>query len=220
MITETKSISIADRVFEQLENDILSGKYPTGTSLTELKISSELGVSRTPVREALKRLEQENLVKEIGKRLIVNGVTDTDLRDVYEIRMRIEGLAAAKVAESVTDEQLNQLKEALELHEFYTSKSYTDQIKTTDTKFHSLIFEFCGSAILRDILKLLHRRIEHYRQMSIEDNQRAVKAAAEHREIYNAISAKDSALAEKLTVEHIHNALDSILSKANKKENN
>lgn len=219
MITETKSISIADRVFEQLENDILSGKYPAGSNLTELKISSELGVSRTPVREALKRLEQENLVSEIGKRLVVNGVTNEDLRDVYDIRMRIEGLAAARVASLATKEQLDALKDALELHEFYTSKAYIDQIKTTDTKFHSLIFEFCGSVILRDILKLLHRRIEHFRQMSIEDNARATKAAAEHREIYNAIAAGDSALAEKLTVEHIHNALNNILSKQNTKEN-
>jgi len=219
MTTGAKSISIADRVFEQLEDDILSGKYEAGQSITELKISSELGVSRTPVREALKRLEQEHLVKEHGKRLVISGVSENDLRDVYEIRMRIEGLAAAKVAANVTEEQLVSLRDALELHEFYTQKAYTDQIKTTDTAFHSLIFEYCGSDILRDTLTLLHRRIQHFRKISVEDKQRAIKAAAEHREIYSAIAAGDAPLAEKLTVEHIHNALNSILSKQ-KKENN
>ena len=217
-MTAPKSISMADRVFSQLEDEILSGACPPGSVLTELAISDRLGVSRTPVREAIRRLEQENLVTASGKGVVVHGVSPQDLRDIYEIRMRIEGFAAAKAAAHATPDQLRELKEAVDLYEFYTSRSSAEQIKSTDTAFHARIFEACGSDTLRDILTLLHRRTQRYRKLSLEDPGRAAVAAGEHRAIYEAIAAGDAALAEQRTVQHIQNALNSILSKGGETE--
>lgn len=91
---EHKSISIADQIFEQLEHDILIGKYQRGEILTELKLCQSLGVSRTPIREALRRLEQEHIIEETSRGAVVIGISREDLFDMYEIRMHVEGLAA------------------------------------------------------------------------------------------------------------------------------
>ena len=94
MMKHLQSTSLADQVFERLENDIIHGVYPKGEILTELKLVEQLGVSRTPIREALRRLEQERLIEDTGKGSRVLGITESDLEDIMNIRQRIEGLAA------------------------------------------------------------------------------------------------------------------------------
>ena len=108
-----RTVSLADQIFERLETDILTGKYARGEILTELKLSEIMGVSRTPVREALRRLEQEHLIEDTNKGSVVLGITEEDLKDIYEIRMNIEGMAAYRAAERITDEQIKELKELL-----------------------------------------------------------------------------------------------------------
>ena len=95
---EHKNVSLADQVFERMEADILSGKYERGEVLTEMKLCADMGVSRTPIREAAHRLAQEHLVLMTTKGITVLGVTDKDLVDIYDIRMRLEGMAAALAA--------------------------------------------------------------------------------------------------------------------------
>ena len=115
---EHKNISIADQIFEQLEREILSGKYPRNTVLSELGLSKELGVSRTPVREAIRRLEQEDILEESGKGMVVVGITADDMRDMFEIRLRIEGEAARRAALNISDDRLRALREILDLQHF------------------------------------------------------------------------------------------------------
>ena len=88
-----RTASLADQVFEKLEDDIVYGVYKRGEILTELKLAEALGVSRTPIREALRRLEQERMIEDSGKGSIVLGITKEDLLDIMDIRIRIEGLA-------------------------------------------------------------------------------------------------------------------------------
>lgn len=210
---EHKTISLAEQVFERLENDILTGKYQRGEILTELKLVTDLGVSRTPVREALHRLEQEHIINITPKGILILGVTEQDLKDIFSIRLRIEGMASYCAAESMTDEQLAELKETLELQEFYVTKQDPERIKTMDSKFHQLIYRYCGSAVLNDTLLPLHKKVQKYRRASVENNSRAQQSAREHRAIFEAIEAKNAELAEKYTVEHIANAADHILKK-------
>ena len=117
-----KNESLADKVFEQLEADILEGKYTAGETVTEIELSNKFQVSRTPIREAIRRLEQENLVSESGKGIKILGISCKDLSDIYDVRMRIEGLAARFAAEHITDDELEKLSEIIDLQEFYTSK--------------------------------------------------------------------------------------------------
>ena len=210
---EHKTISLAEQVFERLENDILTGKYQRGEILTELKLVADLGVSRTPVREALHRLEQEHIIEITPKGILILGVTEQDLKDIFAIRLRIEGMASYYAAENMTEEQLAELKETLELQEFYVTKQDPERIKKMDSKFHQLIYRYCGSAVLNDTLLPLHKKVQKYRRASVEDNARAQQSAREHRAIFEAIEARNAALAEKYTTEHIANAADHILNK-------
>ena len=210
---EHKTISLAEHVFERLENDILIGKYQRGAVLTELKLVTDLGVSRTPVREALHRLEQEHIIEITPKGILILGVTEQDLKDIFAVRLRIEGLSSAFAAENMTEEQLLELKEALELQEFYVTKQDPEHIKIMDSRFHQLIYRYCGSAVLNDTLLPLHKKVQKYRRASVEDKARALQSLSEHRAIFEAIAARNATLAEECTTEHIANAAQHILNK-------
>ncbi len=210
---EYKTISLADQVFERLEADILMGKYQRGEIITELALSSELGVSRTPVREAMKRLIQEHLIEESGKGTVVLGLTRKDFEDMCAIRLRIESLAVRGFIERMNEDSLRELKEAIDLQEFYLLKNDKDHLKTMDGRFHETIYNRCGSMMLRDTLAPLHRKLQKFRRLSIEHEGRAEKSVREHREMYEAMAAGDADLAEKLMNEHIYNAMSIIIDK-------
>lgn len=212
---EHKTVSLADQVFEQLENDILSGKYSRGESLTESKLSASLGVSRTPIREALRRLEQEHLVEESSKGLEVIGINDKDLCDIFMIRTKLEGQAAAMAAQNHSPEQLDMLREAVEFQEFYLDKNDPERIKKMDSRFHETIYKMCGSAVFYDVLLPLHKKILKYRRASVKNTSRAEASVAEHRAIYDAIAANDSQQAEKLIISHLNNAYEHMQKKGN-----
>ena len=208
---EHKTISLADQVFDHLENDILSGKYQRGEILTESKLSAELGVSRTPIREALRRLEQEHIIEESGKGSVVIGINEKDLEDIFMIRKILECQVAALAAKNRTEEQLKQLREALEFQEFYLNKKDPDQIKLMDSRFHETLYKLSGSTAFYDTLVPLHKKIQKYRRASVTNSSRAEASVAEHRKIYEAIEAKNTALAAKYASEHVENAYKHIM---------
>lgn len=205
-----KTVSLADQVFEHIERDILSGKYERGEIITEGKLSAELGVSRTPVREALRRLDQEHLIEESGKGSVVIGISEKDLEDIFLIRKQLECLAASMAAKNHTDEQLAELKETLELQEFYVAKADTEHVKYMDNKFHRILYKLTGSTVFYDTLVPLHRKIQKYRRASLQSKSRAVESVQEHRKIYEAIALGDEELAYKTVLEHIENAYNHI----------
>ena len=210
---EHKTISLADQVLDHLENDILSGKYRRGEILTESKLSAELGVSRTPIREALRRLEQEHIIEESGKGSVVIGINEKDLEDIFMIRKSLECQVAALAAKNRTEEQLKQLREALEFQEFYLNKKDPDQIKLMDSRFHETLYKLSGSTAFYDTLVPLHKKIQKYRRASVTNSSRAEASVAEHRKIYEAIEAKNTALAAKYASEHVENAYKHIMRK-------
>ena len=212
---EHKTISLSDQVFEHIETDILTGRYQRGEVLTELKLSSQLGVSRTPIREALRRLEQEHLIEETGKGAVVVGITERDLDDIFLIRRKLDGLVCKTVAEIRNEEQLNELRETIELQEFYLQKGNPERIKLMDNKFHELIYKFSGRNTVAEILMLLHRKIQKHRRASIQSKSRADASVTEHRKIYEAIARKDAEAALTLSVEHIENAYNHIKEHTN-----
>ena len=208
--------SLRNRVFTKLQNDILNGIYTQGESLIETKLSEELGVSRTPVREALRQLELEGLVQSIpNKGVIVQEITKKDIQDIYTIRMHIEGLAARWAAENITPEELGELKEAVELEEFYTGRDTgrdgDSRLAQFDSRFHDIIFKASKSRPLMQILSNFHHYVQKARSISINSPGRAAAALEEHRAILRAIMERDAAKAERLTTEHIRNASGNLL---------
>ena len=204
--------SLADKVFKKLEEEILNGALKAGENLTELRISARLGVSRTPVREAIHRLEQEGLVQLTpNKGAVVVGVSEKDLRDIYDIRMKLEGLASRWAAEQITEEDAKSLRDILELQEFYTAKGDLDQLRNLDSQFHERIYEISGSRTLRQTLSSLHHSIQRYRKMSFATKGCAQKVMGEHQRIVDAIAAHNPADAEKATIDHIEMAATNML---------
>ena len=212
---EHKTVSLADQVFEHLESDILSGKYSRGEILTESRLSVELGVSRTPIREALRRLEQEHIIEESGKGCVVIGITEKDLEDIYLIRTQLEGMVASLAAQNRNEKQLAALKEALDLQEFYLTKKDADHIKHMDNRFHNRLYELSGSMVFFDTLLPLHKKVQKYRRASVESNSRAAASVEEHRKIYEAVAAGDSELAFKYASQHVENAFNHIRKREN-----
>ena len=169
MLLETDDRSLRIRVFNAIENAILDGEYKDGDSLNELRLSKELGVSRTPVREALMQLELEGLVRNIpNKGAVVVGVTEQDTHDIYEIRIRIEGLASRLCAENITEEELRALEQIVDLQEFYLLKNDTEQIWKLDGDFHKIIYDASRSRPLRFTLSNFHNYIKKARDNSLK----------------------------------------------------
>lgn len=200
---------VRSHVFQQLETAILDGDLAPGTSLTEVKLSAELGVSRTPIREALMQLELEGLVKTThNKGAVVVGVSVSDVNDIYIIRTRIEGLAARRAAEHITPEALDDLREIVELQEFYAGRGDSLQVWSLDNRFHELVYGNCGSRPLKQILSLFHSYIQKARETSVRRG-RAAASTQEHRTILTALENRDPDEAERLMSIHVENARES-----------
>ena len=208
-----KTASLADQVFEKLENDIIQGIYPKGEILTELKLVEQLGVSRTPIREALRRLEQERLIADAGKGSRVLGITEDDLLDIMNIRERIEGLAAYYATINMTDEGRAELSHIVDLQEFYFNKNDPDHLRQVDDEFHDAICRLSKRTVITDTLIPLHRKTRRFRRIAMEDRERTTLTTQEHRGIYEAIMAGDALLAKKLTKAHIANAKDHMIER-------
>ena len=206
-----KSISLADQVFEKLESDISFWVYPRGEVLTELKLVEQLNVSRTPIREALRRLEQERLIQDTGKGSVVLGITVDDLVDIMDIRIRCEGLAARYAARNRTEEEAKQLRHLIELQDFYVAKGDVDHLREIDDEFHDCIYAFSRRHVLMDTLRPLHRKTQRYRRASVA--QRRQVSTDEHKAICEAICAGNEDEADRLMCEHIQNAKKSMIER-------
>lgn len=219
MIVNEKTKSREEEVYLKLEEEILGGQLKRGDALTEMSVSARLGVSRTPVRAALHRLAEEGLVEISPNRgAVVVGVTVDDLIDTYKIRIRLEGLASAMAAARMTDEEKAELRESVELSEYYVAKGNTEKLKELDTAFHNIIYRASGNRMLSRILSELHRNIKTYRKLSMTVPGRVEKTAEEHREILNAILAGDGERADTLTRMHVERAMENMVEAMKNKE--
>ena len=205
-MNQFKTTSLADQIFERLENDIIQGVYPRGEILTELRLAEELGVSRTPIREALRRLEQERLIESAGKGSVVLGITETDLLDIMTIRERVEGVAAYYAAQNITPEGIKELSDIVDLQEFYFARKDAAHLHQVDDRFHDAICQLSNRNVLIDTLLPLLRKTRRYRKLSLENWDRTSNTKQEHYAIYQAIVSGNAPLAEELTAKHISNA--------------
>lgn len=211
---EYRDNSLSSHVFQIIRDKILSGEYEEHDELRENTIGKELGVSRTPVREALRQLELEGLVSIIpNKGAYVTGITPKDVLDIYKIRSLLEGLCARWATENITEEQLNELDEILLLSEFYMKKegpSNAEQVTEFDGKFHAVLYEAADSRILEHVLSDFHKYVQPARKYSVISEERARKSIREHKQILRAIRDRDADLAEQLANEHILHVMQNL----------
>ncbi len=199
--------SLREKIFHKLRQDILNGKYKSGDNLVEMKLAEEMGVSRTPVREAIRQLELEGLVTSIpNKGVIVEGISRQDIEDMYVIRESLEGLAARWAIERIEDRQLKELEDICELMEFYTEKGDLDHVGELNSRFHDIIFEATRSRPLKQILSDFQYYVQAIRLASLKSPGRAKESLREHKLIVQAFKDKDIDGGEKALMEHIRNS--------------
>lgn len=219
---EYQDHSLGGRVFQKIREDILNGKYKENDELRENAIGKELGVSRTPVREALRQLELEGLVTIIPNRgAYVTGISHKDIWDIYVIRSMLEGLCARWAAENITDAQLDELEETILLSEFQMKKGSgfsAEQVTVLDSRFHSILYEASGSRILDHVLTDFHNYVQTARKSSVVSEDRARKSIREHRQILRAIRDRDEEMAEQLANEHIMHVMQNLKKQGYEKE--
>ena len=192
----TDQFSLRGKVFHTIRENILSGRYKYQEELRESTLGKELGVSRTPVREALRQLELEGLVTIVpNKGAYVNGITAQDVEVIYQMRSRLEGLCARMACERITREQLDEMEEVILLSKFHEKKGN---------------YEGCQSKLLEHELKNLHQYVQRVRKTSLESGQRAEKSTQEHENIMLAIRDKDPDRADELATRHVMNTISNI----------
>lgn len=195
---------LGQKIFQKIRKDIIWGKYRKDEELKELLIAEEMGVSRTPVREALRQLEREELVTIVpNKGTYVVGVTVQDMKDIYEIRAALEGLCARCAAESATPEQMEALEEILYLTEYHMKKEHGQQIVELSGKFHEILYDAGGSRMMTRILKNYFLYLEQARRVLFTIPGSVKQTALEHREIMEAVKARDGDRAELAVKQHI-----------------
>lgn len=203
--------SLGQRVFHQIREDILAGKYKRNEELKEKTLGEELGVSRTPVREALRQLELEGLVTIIpNKGAYVVGFSVEDIQDIYEMRSVLEGLCARRAAVKATQEQLEELEEILYLTDFHVQKGHAEQVVELDTRFHEMLYQSCASKILEHAMRDYHHYLESVRKVTLASKTRSAESNAEHKQILEALKERDAVKAEKYANQHILNTIKNI----------
>lgn len=208
----TDKYSLRGRVFHKLREDILNGQYEEHEELKEVAISEEMGVSRTPVREALRQLELEGLVQIIpNKGAYVTGITPKDVKDIYMIRSLLEGLCAKWACEHITEEQLEELEENVYLAKFHAGKGHLEQLAELDNRFHDTLYEACNSKMLEHLLKDFHQYVLRVRKKTLNNERRGTASNQEHEMILEAIKEKNAEMAQQLANEHITKAYENMV---------
>ena len=207
---EYRNTSLADKVYEVLEHDILCGIYPPGEIITESRLSTDLGVSRTPVREAMSKLSHEKLIKETKAGIKVVGITEDDVKDLFEVKRRIEVLATKRAARNLTESKLILLQDNIERQEFYAQKGDAEKVRDLDTEFHDIIYKGCGSTTFETILSPIHHKMMKFRRLSLESHDRIFDSVAEHKALYEALHDRDSDKAETIILLHIDHSYNNL----------
>lgn len=199
-------LPLRDVVFNTLREAILKGDLKPGERLMELRLASKLGVSRTPIREAIRMLEQEGLAVTMPRRgAEVAKMTLKDMEDVLEIRDALDELAVRLACDRITAEQLKQLVEVKEAFEMSTKSGDVKKIADSDVRLHDIIYEATGNPKLVTMLNNLREQVYRYRVEYIKDPQNYPKLIAEHEAIVEGVKNRDAVSATQAMHAHVEN---------------
>ena len=212
-------LPLRDVVFNTLREAILKGDLEPGERLMEIALANRLGVSRTPIREAIRKLELEGLVVMIPRRgAQVASITKKDLQDVLEVRSSLEVLATELACERINAEQLDALKGALNRFEEVLGSGDVSVIARADVDFHDVIFSSTGNARLVQILNNLREQMYRYRLEYLKDFSSHARLLEEHRQLMEAIAARDQKNAAMIIKALIENQEISVIRNLSKSE--
>jgi DNA-binding GntR family transcriptional regulator len=203
---------LRDIVFETLREAIIEGVLNPGERLMEVQLAEEMGVSRTPVREAIRKLELEGFVVMLARKgAYVADISTKDIADVFEIRAGLESLACQLAAERITDEELDELQVLLVKVVDNAEQGDVEAFIEADTEFHDVLYRASRNERLVQIISNLREQIQRFRSTTLASPGRLKVALEEHKKIVDAIYERNIVLAGQLAQEHIENAENRML---------
>ncbi|MEE0772484.1 MAG: GntR family transcriptional regulator [Anaerovoracaceae bacterium] len=189
---EINNAPLYNSLLGKLQKDILTGKLKPGEKLTEQNLCRLYGVSRTPVREALRQLEADGLVENILNRgAFVIGMTEQDYEDMFELRKVYEIQAVKWAIERITEEEMDKLEETFEFMEFYTLRNDIEKMLTINTGFHQVIYEASHNRMLLKMLSSYQSFLKYKGIESVYSDDYLTTVLEEHRAIFKAFKDKD-----------------------------
>lgn len=206
-------------IYETLREAIRSGVLEAGERLMEIQIAEELGVSRTPVREATRRLEAEGLVVMIPRRgTYVADMSLRDVSDVFEIREALEALAVGLAAKRITEDEMEELERMMVEFDEVVTRGDVDRLVELDIRFHAKIYEASRNVRLVSILSNLREQMTSFRMTSMSVPGRMKKTMEEHRAIVEALGERDAKEAAKVIRFHLSEAEGILLKEAERRQ--
>ncbi len=207
-------LPLRDVVFYTLRQAILKGELEPGERLMEMQLAEQLGVSRTPIREAIRKLELEGLVLMIPRRgAIVAKITEKDLRDVLEVRSSLERLSTELACERMHDETIAELKQAQEAFKEALNQNDITLQAQRDVEFHDVIYKATGNLRLIQMLNNLREQMYRYRLEYLKHDLAHQTLIEEHEAIIEALSKRDKETATKIIVRHVYNQELTVMKK-------
>lgn len=220
-VNENEYLPLRDVVFNILRQAILRGEFKPGERLMEIQLANKLGVSRTPIREAIRKLELEGLVIMIPRKgAEVADITEKSLRDVLEVRKALEELAVQLACEKITQEELEELEQAGENFKkvLKRSKDITE-VAEADVRFHDVIYMATDNQKLIHLLNKLREQMYRYRVEYLKNPDVHEQLTQEHEEIVYHIKRREKVEATAVTCQHIDNQVSAVTDKIRTKNN-
>ena len=213
-------LPLRDVVYNTLRQAILTGELQPGERLMEIALANRLGVSRTPVREAIRKLELDGLVVMMPRRgAHVAQITEKDLNEVLEVRIGLEEMAVRFACQRISEAQLQEIRQAAREFERLVDKGDLTALAQADEHFHGLIYRATANDCLCGITNNLREQVYRYRIEYLKDRAVRAKLAAEHGEVCDALATRDGERARGALCSHIENQQQAIIrSLKNKKE--
>lgn len=219
-VTMEQYLPLRDVVFNTLRKAILKGELKPGERLMEIALADRLGVSRTPIREALRKLELEGLVVMIPRRgAQVADITEKDLNDVLEVRMALESLAIEKACKRMDESEMEKLLSAAREFEKTTTEGDLVKLAEADVAFHEVIYQAAENGTLSQVLNNLREQIYRYRVEYLKDAEMRNQLVKEHGELYAAIKERNVEKAQEISYRHIENQRKGIIRSIQSEDN-
>lgn len=219
-VSMNEYLPLRDVVFNTLRQAILRGELKPGERLMEIQLANKLGVSRTPVREAIRKLELEGLVLMIPRKgAEVADISEKSLKDVLEVREALEELAARLACDKITKEGINRLKEAAQDFRSALKSNDITQMAEADVRFHDVICNATENQKLGQLLNNLREQMYRYRIEYLKDQQVYEKLLSEHEEIIRHIEKGEKNEAARVVSRHIENQAQAVTDVIRTKKN-
>ncbi len=200
----SSSFSLTDEIADIIRDRILKGEYRIGEKIKENQIATELRVSRTPIREAFKILENEGLIEYKPNRgCFARGFTRRDIEDIYAVRKALEVLSVEWAVDRITPEQIGKLEDQCDLMEFYTKRGEGKKVLAINADFHDIIYNATGSRFMAQVLRSYKEYIEQTRKAIFYEEDYLKEILAEHKAILAAVKTGDVEKSKQAMAEHL-----------------